>query len=71
VIAPALPNKSEEERRSPGKAVRQRARPPAHGTKSRRETNPFVLAYQSVDHAVKRVFGDAQPRKKRDLKKRG
>jgi peptidoglycan hydrolase-like protein with peptidoglycan-binding domain len=70
-IASALPNKSAEEMRSAGKGARQRARTPAHETKSRRETNPFVLAYQSVDHALKHAFRDAPPRKKRDPKKRG
>jgi hypothetical protein len=70
-IPPGLPNKSGEETRSAGKGARQRARPPTQGTKSRRETNPFVLAYQSVDHALKSVFRDPPPRKKRDSKKRG
>lgn len=70
-IAPSLPNKSAEEIRSAGKGARPRARSPAHVTKSRRETNPFVLAYQSVDHAWKRVFGDTQSKKKRAPKKRG
>jgi Putative peptidoglycan binding domain len=70
-IAPALPNKPEEEIRSAGKVPRQRVRTPAPGTKSRRETNPFVLAYHSVDHAWKLVFRDTSPRKKRDPKKRG
>jgi peptidoglycan hydrolase-like protein with peptidoglycan-binding domain len=34
-------------------------------------TNPFVIAYKSVDRAVKLIVHDTQPRKKRDRKKRG
>lgn len=70
-VAPVVPNKSAEEIRATGKGARQHARPPAQGENARRETNPFVLAYRSVDHALKFVFRDAQPRKKRDPKKRG
>lgn len=69
-IAPALPNKPAEQFRSAGKGVRQRSHPAPRGTNARRETNPFVLAYHSADHALKLVFG-AQPKKKRDPKKRG
>jgi peptidoglycan hydrolase-like protein with peptidoglycan-binding domain len=70
-IAPAPPNKPEEEIRSAGNSARQRTRMPGQRAKSRRETNPLVLAYQTVDHALKRVFGETQPRKKRDPKKHG
>jgi peptidoglycan hydrolase-like protein with peptidoglycan-binding domain len=70
-IALPLPNKPVDEIRAAAKGTRQRARTPAPGAKSRRETNPFVLAYHSVDHALKLVFRDPSPRKKRDPKKRG
>jgi peptidoglycan hydrolase-like protein with peptidoglycan-binding domain len=70
-IAPALPNQYAEEVRSAGKGPRQRTRNAARETNSRRETNPFVLAYHSVDHAWKFLFRDPQARKKRDPKKRG
>jgi peptidoglycan hydrolase-like protein with peptidoglycan-binding domain len=70
--APALLNKPQEEIRPAGKGTRERAATPGLRQKPRpRETNPLVLAYQSVDHALKLVFRDAQPRKKRDPKKRG
>ena len=31
----------------------------------RKETNPFVLAFRSVDHAMKVLVGDTQPKRKR------
>lgn len=30
-----------------------------------KDTNPFVLAFNSVDHAIRLLVGDAQPKKKR------
>lgn len=70
-IAPALVNKLQEDIRPAGKSAKQRGRTPGHRAKSRRETNPLILAYQTVDRALKLVFRDTQPRKKRDPKKRG
>lgn len=70
-IAPALANKLQEDIPSAGKGARQRGRAPGYRAMSRRETNPLVLAYQTVDRALKLVFRDTQPRKKRDPKKRG
>lgn len=71
VIASVRPIKPASEIQSAGKGARPRARTAARGTNARRETNPFVLAYHSVDHALKFVFRDPPPRKKRDPKKRG
>lgn len=36
----------------------------------RKETNPFVLTYQSVDRAIRSVFGDTQTKKKRSVARR-
>lgn len=36
----------------------------------RKETNPFVLTYQSVDRAIRSLFGDTQTKKKRSTAKR-
>ena len=38
--------------------------------KPRKETNPFVLTYQSVDRALRSLFGDTQSKKKRSMSKR-
>ena len=38
--------------------------------KPRKETNPFVLTYQSVDRAIRSLFGDTQTKKKRSSSKR-
>jgi hypothetical protein len=35
-----------------------------------KETNPFVLAFHSVDHAIRLLVGDTQPRKKRAVASR-
>jgi peptidoglycan hydrolase-like protein with peptidoglycan-binding domain len=67
----AVPNQTGVEIRLAGKGARQRARTPIHRATVRRESNPFVLAFQSVDRALKVVFRDTQPRKRRDPKKRG
>jgi peptidoglycan hydrolase-like protein with peptidoglycan-binding domain len=70
-IAPVRPNKTAKETQSAGKGARPRTRTAARGANARRESNPFVLAYHSVDHALKFVFRDSTSRKKRDPKKRG
>jgi len=70
-VAPVVRGNVPEEIRTAGTRARQRARPPAQRANARREKNPFVLAYRSVDNAFKFVFRDPQPRKKRDSKKRG
>jgi hypothetical protein len=36
----------------------------------RKETNPFVLTYHSVDRALRSLFGDTQTKKKRPTGKR-
>lgn len=36
-----------------------------HPVQSRKETNPLMLAFQSVDHALRRLIGDPQAKKKR------
>ena len=36
----------------------------------RKETNPFVLTYQSVDRAIRSLLGDTQTKKKRSTSKR-
>lgn len=36
----------------------------------RKETNPFVLTYQSVDRAIRSLFGDTQTKKKRPVARR-
>ncbi len=38
--------------------------------KARKETNPFVLTFQSVDRAIRNLFGDAQTKKRRSTTKR-
>ena len=54
-----------ESRRKKVQAVRELRR-----TGSGKATNPLVIAYRSLDHAVNLVFHDTQPRKKRPPKKR-
>jgi peptidoglycan hydrolase-like protein with peptidoglycan-binding domain len=49
------------DRQSPRRT--RRARP-------RKEANPFVLTYQSVDRALRSLFGDTQTKKKRSMSKR-
>jgi peptidoglycan hydrolase-like protein with peptidoglycan-binding domain len=68
---PAVGEQPPADVQKPVKPVRYRGpsrsrRPPAP-----RENNPFALAYQSVDHALKALFRDPHPKKKRDAKKRG
>jgi peptidoglycan hydrolase-like protein with peptidoglycan-binding domain len=36
----------------------------------RKETNPIILTYQTVDRAIRNLFGDAQPKRKRATAKR-
>jgi peptidoglycan hydrolase-like protein with peptidoglycan-binding domain len=36
----------------------------------RKETNPLVLTFQSVDRAIRSLFGDTQTKKKRSISKR-
>jgi peptidoglycan hydrolase-like protein with peptidoglycan-binding domain len=55
----------------PTKAARYRGPSRSRRPAARRESNPFALAYQSVDHALKTLFRDPPPKKKRDAKKRG
>ena len=50
----------------PGRRPQRRTRP----VKTRTETNPFVLTYQSVDRAIRSLFGDTQIKKKRSSAKR-
>jgi len=38
--------------------------------RSPKETNPFVLTFQSVDRAIRSLFGDTQTKKKRPVSKR-
>jgi peptidoglycan hydrolase-like protein with peptidoglycan-binding domain len=53
------------------KVGNRRASSPGRPPAARRETNPFVLAYQTVDHALKGMFRDSHSKKKRDVRKRG
>jgi hypothetical protein len=48
--------------------ARSRARP--RRVQLHKETNPFVLAFHSVDHAIRLLVGDAQPKKKRAVASR-
>jgi peptidoglycan hydrolase-like protein with peptidoglycan-binding domain len=41
-----------------------------HRVKPRKEKNPFVLTYQSVDRALRSLFGDGQAKKKRSATRR-
>jgi peptidoglycan hydrolase-like protein with peptidoglycan-binding domain len=66
-----LAAKPEEKIQSPGEGTKHQVRSARRRPTPRREANPLVLAYQTVNHALKLVFGDAQPTKKRDPKKRG
>ena len=50
----------------PGRRPQRRTRQ----VKPRKETNPFVLTYQSVDRAIRSLFGDTQTKKKRSSSKR-
>ena len=50
----------------PGRRPQRRTR----RVKPRQETNPFVLTYQSVDRAIRSLFGDTQTKKKRSSSKR-
>lgn len=70
-VAPAPATKSPEEIQSVGTRAKPRSRTPARRTNAHRQTNPFILAYQSADHALKLMFRDGSSRKKRDPKKRG
>lgn len=63
VIAAALAKKPEKDIQSAGKGIKQRARTSGRRAKPRRETNPFVLAYHTVDRALKAMFGDSQTKK--------
>jgi hypothetical protein len=42
----------------------KRTAAPSRRLKPRKETNPVALAFQSVDHAVKFLFGDTRKKKK-------
>lgn len=68
--AAALAKKPEKDFQSAGKSVKPQARTSGRRAKPHRETNPFVLAYQTVDHALKAMFSDTQANKKRAPKKR-
>jgi peptidoglycan hydrolase-like protein with peptidoglycan-binding domain len=57
----ALKNKVARKRQFAGRP--QRSRP-------RKETNPFVQAFSSIDHARKFLFGDVDAKKKRKTGKR-
>ena len=50
----------------PGRRPQRRTR----RVKPRKETNPFVLTYQSVDRAIRSLFGDTQTKRKRSSSKR-
>ena len=50
----------------PGRRPHRRTR----RVRPRKETNPFVLTYQSVDRALRSLFGDTQTKKKRSTAKR-
>ena len=50
----------------PGRRPHRRTRP----VRARKETNPFILTYQSVDRAIRSLFGDTQTKKKRSTAKR-
>ena len=67
--SPAAP--PEQKIQSPAEGRTKRVGPRNGRQRVRPTTNPFVMAYQSVDRAVRQAFGDKQPRKKRDPKKRG
>lgn len=57
VEEPAIKSKRRSHRRT------RRVRP-------RKETNPIVLTYRSVDRAIRHLFGDTQTKKKRATSKR-
>lgn len=51
---------------SPGRRSYRRTR----RVRPRKETNPFVRTYQSVDRAIRSLFGDTQTKKKRSIARR-
>jgi hypothetical protein len=59
----ATPIKKQRRANSPSRA-RPRPDPP------RKETNPFVLAFHTMNHAMKLVVTDTQPKMKRVRPKR-
>ncbi|MFZ1217830.1 MAG: peptidoglycan-binding domain-containing protein [Chthoniobacterales bacterium] len=69
--AAPLAKKPEKDSQSAGKSVKSQARTSGRRAKPHRETNPFVLAYQTVDHALKAMFSDTPANKKRAPRKRG
>jgi peptidoglycan hydrolase-like protein with peptidoglycan-binding domain len=68
---PAVAEQPPADVQKPTKAVRYRGPSRSRHPAARQESNPFALAYQSVDHALKALFRDPHPKKKRDAKKRG
>ncbi len=48
--------------------ARSRARP--RRGQAHKESNPFLLAFHTVDHAIRLLVGDTQPRKKRAVASR-
>jgi len=63
----AIDGEGAEEMRARSKRPSSR---PTRRVRSRKETNPFVLTYRSVDRAIRNLFGDTQTKKKRSTSKR-
>ena len=69
---PAPPDTRPRDIRPPAEGRSQKVQA-GHGQRrpDKATTNPFVIAYKSVDRAVKLIVHDTQPKKKADRKKRG
>ena len=69
--APTALARTGNENRS-GNNTNPKRRTPAriHSSRPRKETNPFVQAFTSIDHARKLLFGDAAAKNKRRTGKR-
>ena len=68
-----LSRRADEDRSGPATKPTRRSRPTAaRGPRRRKETNPIVLAFQSVDRLMKNLFADdSRGRKKRPRPRRG
>jgi peptidoglycan hydrolase-like protein with peptidoglycan-binding domain len=66
----ALSESSEEEVQPPPERGVKPHRVRHHQARVRKEENPLVLVYQSLGHAMSRLFGDNQTTKKRRVRSR-
>lgn len=69
-IAPALPGTGPKSVSSTEISTRRSSASRVRRSQARKETNPLVLAYQTVDRALKFLAGESDPKKKRSGTKR-